>query len=454
MIHKFTLYGTNIVVDVNSGAVHMFDDLSFEVLDYYKKLTGEEITDKLSDRYDRQLIGEAVEEIKQLENSGQLFSEDNYSEYILQGYLSKWNKNIKAMCLHVSHDCNLRCKYCFAATGNFGGERTVMSPEIGKRAIDYLIRESGNRKNLEIDFFGGEPLLNFGAVKEIIAYALEQEKTNNKKFKFTITTNALTLNEEHKKFINEHIQNIVLSIDGREETNDRMRFRVDGSGSYKGILPKIKDMADSRNQDKYYVRGTFTRENLDFSKDVLHLADEGFKQVSVEPVVAAKDSGYDLREEDLPVLFEEYEKLAHEYVDRKKKGKGFNFFHFMVDLSQGPCLSKRLGGCGSGHEYLAVTPEGDIYPCHQFVGMKEFRMGNVNEGSLDREIQGLFKNSNVYAKDECGACWAKFYCSGGCAANAYQFNNDINAPYKIGCELEKKRLECALWIKTQEENND
>ncbi|MCX7920678.1 MAG: thioether cross-link-forming SCIFF peptide maturase [Clostridia bacterium] len=447
MIHKFTLYGTNMVVDVNSGAVHIFDEVAFEVLDYYKKCDSTEIVDKLCAKYEKAQILEAIQELEELESRGELFYEDAYRDY-----LNLWDRKpvVKALCLHVSHDCNLRCKYCFAATGNFGGERTNMDPEIGKRAIDFLIQQSGNRRNLEIDFFGGEPLLNFEAVKEVVAYALSKEKEHNKKFKFTLTTNALLLNEEHKKYINEHIQNIVLSIDGRAETNDRMRFRLDGSGTYESIIPKIKDLADSRNQDNYYVRGTFTRENLDFASDVLHLADQGFEQISVEPVVAAKGTGYDIREEDLPVLFKEYEKLAYEYVDRRKSGQFFNFFHFMIDLSQGPCVAKRLGGCGSGHEYLAITPEGDIYPCHQFVGMDEFKMGNVNEATLDDRIQNKFKDTNIYTKPECVKCWAKFYCSGGCAANSYQFHNDINIPYSIGCELEKKRVECALWIKTQE----
>ncbi|MDP4182297.1 MAG: thioether cross-link-forming SCIFF peptide maturase [Bacillota bacterium] len=446
MIHKFKMFGTNIVVDVNSGSVHVFDEISFDILDFYEKLSKEQIVDKLSDKYDREEISEAVDEINDLAKKELLYCPDIYKDY-----MPLWDKKsvVKALCIHISHDCNLRCKYCFASTGDFGGSRTMMSPEIGKKAIDFLIKESGSRRNLELDFFGGEPLMNFDAVKIIIDYALSISEKYNKNFKFTITTNALLLKEEYKEYINKHIQNIVLSIDGREETNDRMRYRVDGTGSYKDIIGKIKDIADSRNQDNYYVRGTFTRENLDFSKDVLHLADEGFKQISVEPVVAAKDTGYDIREEDLPQLFKEYEELAHEYVKRDKEGNGFNFFHFMIDLDQGPCIAKRLSGCGSGHEYLSVTPDGDIYPCHQFVGMEEFKMGNVCEDSFERNKQNTFMKSNVYSKEECSACWAKFYCSGGCAANAYQFNNDINLPYKIGCELEKKRLECALWIKTQ-----
>ena len=437
-----------LVADVNSGAVHVFDDAAFDVLEYYKQCSREEISDKLAAKYGTARVEEAYEEIKALEGMEQLFSDDPLADWLPE---VETKPVVKALCLHVSHDCNLRCKYCFAATGDFGVKRTLMSTGTGKKAIDFIIEASGNRRNLEIDFFGGEPLMNFEVVKEITAYAEEKGRERNKNFRFTLTTNALLLNEENKKFINEHMGNIVLSIDGRQQVNDRMRFRVDGSGCYDAILPKIKDMADSRGQDKYYVRGTFTRENLDFSKDVLHLADQGFKQISVEPVVAGKDSGYDIREEDLPVLFEEYEKLALEYVKRHKEGNGFNFFHFMVDLSQGPCAIKRLKGCGSGHEYVAVTPEGDIYPCHQFVGMDDFKIGNVNSGpDLNKSTVDRFKSANINNNEACRSCWAKFYCSGGCAANAYQFNGDIGKPYAIACELEKKRLECSLWIKAME----
>lgn len=446
MIHKFSLFGTNIVVDVNSGSVHIFDDVAYDVLEHYESNEPEKIVDLLSKKHKSEDVREAIKEIDSLKAEGLLYSEDAYEETI-----SLWDKKpvIKALCLHISHDCNLRCKYCFASTGDFGGQRAMMPAEVGKQAVDFIIKASGNRKNLEVDLFGGEPLMNFDVVKEIVAYARSKEKEYGKNFRFTLTTNALLLNEEIKQYLNENMQNVVLSIDGRKEVNDKMRYRVDGTGCYSDIMPKIKDMADSRGQDRYYVRGTFTRENLDFSRDVLHLADQGFKQISVEPVVAAKDSGYDLREEDLPVLFEEYEKLAAELVKRKEDGNGFNFFHFMIDLSQGPCVAKRLRGCGSGHEYVAVTPEGDIYPCHQFVGNSDFKMGNVAEGISNTGILEQFKGSNIYTKEECSKCWAKFYCSGGCAANAYQFNNDINIPYKVGCELEKKRLECALWIKSQ-----
>ena len=448
MIHKFKLHDTCIVADVNSGAVHLVDDTVYEILDHYKKLNKASIVDMLSLKHGRERVDAAYEEICALENEGQLFSEDPLEGYI---FASDTKPVIKALCLHVAHDCNLRCKYCFAATGDFGVKRTLMSTETGKKAIDFIINASGNRRNIEIDFFGGEPLMNFDVVKEITAYAIEKGREFNRNFRFTLTTNALLLNEEHKGFINEHIGNLVMSIDGRQEVNDRMRFRVDGSGTYGTILPKIMDMADSRDQDRYYVRGTFTRENKDFSKDVLHLADLGFKQISIEPVVASKDSGYDIREEDLPQLLEEYEKLAKEYVKRYKEGKGFNFFHFMIDLEQGPCAVKRLKGCGSGREYVAVTPEGDIFPCHQFVGMDDFKIGNVNIGNeLNRTVIDRFKASNIMSNEACKDCWAKFYCSGGCAANAFQFNGDLGKPYAIACELEKKRVECSLWIKAME----
>lgn len=446
MIHKYKMFGTNIVLDVNSGSVHVVDEIAYDILDYYVNHERDAIPDKIGLKYDRQSVLEAIEEIEAMEKEGLLFSEDSYEEYVP---LLLQKSNIKALCLHVSHDCNMRCRYCFASTGNFGGERTLMSPETGKKAIDFLIGASGKRRNLEVDFFGGEPLLNFDAVKEIVEYAKGKEYECGKNFRFTITTNALKLDENMKRYINEKMDNIVLSIDGRKDTNDRMRTGADGSGTYDRIMPRIKDMAESRKHENYYVRGTFTGENKDFSKDVLHLADEGFRQISVEPVVAAQGSGFEIREEDLDILFREYEVLAYECVERKKKGKGFNFFHFMIDLEQGPCIAKRLKGCGAGYEYLAVTPEGDLYPCHQFVGMEYFKMGTVTEGIVKPQTSDMFRNSNVYTKNECMKCWARFYCSGGCAANAYQFNRDIDIPYYIGCELEKKRIECAIWIKTQ-----
>jgi uncharacterized protein len=481
MIHKFRIHDTNIVLDVNSGAVHVLDDLAYNLLDSFNadgellnsfnadgelpdSMNGNRILHegiggdgnaligRLLKDHSREDVLEALSEIRQLKENNQLFSTDIFEEHLSSNTAANDKQPVvKALCLHIAHDCNLRCKYCFAATGDFGTSRTLMPFETGKKAIDFLIEKSGARRNLEVDFFGGEPLLNFDVVKQIVEYALGRAEQAGKNFRFTLTTNAVLLKEEHRQFINKYIGNIVLSIDGRPEVNDNMRLRADGRGIYKDILPKIKDMADSRNQDGYYVRGTFTRENLDFSQDVLHLADLGFKQVSVEPVVAARDTGFDIRQEDLAQLFSEYESLALEYAKRYKESNGFNFFHFMLDLEHGPCVVKRLKGCGSGHEYLAVTPEGDLYPCHQFVGMEKFKMGNVNNGTtIDMAIREMFMKQTIYSKPDCRECWARFFCSGGCAANAWQFNNCLDKPYAIGCELERKRVECALWAKVME----
>lgn len=449
MIHKYKQLGLNLVLDVYSGSVNVVDDVFYDMLDFVKepfseeKYTEEYFEEKLGGRYSAEQIKEAHDEMLGLFSEGLLFSEDSYAE-IARG----WNKKsvVKALCLHVAHDCNLRCKYCFADTGEFHGKRSLMSAEVGKAAIDFVIKNSGARKNIEIDYFGGEPLMNFGVVKEITEYAKEQGKIHGKNFRFTITTNGVLLNDEVKKYVNENMSNVVLSLDGRKETNDRMRCRVDGSGSYDAIVPKFRDLAESRNQDNYYVRGTFTAKNLHFSEDVLHMADLGFLQTSVEPVVAPESEDYALTKEHISTVFAEYEKLAEEYVKRRKEGKGFNFFHFMIDLQQGPCVIKRLSGCGSGHEYLAVTPEGDIYPCHQFVGNEKFKMGDVFSGTLDEEIKSSFEKSNIYTKDTCQNCFAKFYCSGGCPANAYNFNEDINKPYELACEFERKRVECAIAI--------
>lgn len=446
MIHKYTLFSTNIVVDVNSGGVHVFDKVSFDILDLYKSYNYDEILDKLSPEYGKQAVSEAYCEIQELERQGMLYSQDIYQQEI-----SKWNKKsvVKAMCLHVAHDCNMRCKYCFASTGHFGIERKLMSEDTAKQAINFIIQASEGRENIEVDFFGGEPLLNFDVVKKTVEYAREQERNFGKNFRFTITTNALDLTDEHIEYFNENMSNVVLSLDGRPEINDNMRMTVEGSGTYSHILPNIKKFVESRGDKDYYVRGTFTRKNLDFSRDVIHLADCGFVNISVEPVVAAKSSGLDIREEDIERIFDEYEKLAMEYNLRMENGKAFNFFHFMIDLSQGPCAAKRLAGCGAGDEYVAVTPEGDIYPCHQFVGIEEFKLGNVYTGISNHDKRIRFKNLNVYTKPKCNECWARFYCSGGCFANAFAFNKDISVPYDIGCELEKKRVECALWIQAK-----
>lgn len=449
MIHKYKQLGLNIVLDVYSGSVHVVDDVFYDMLSFTEEPFSEEkytlpyFISKMSDKYKTEEITEAFEEMINLFSQGILFSEDLYA-----GIAKHWNKKsvVKALCLHIAHDCNLRCKYCFADTGEFHGKRSMMSSEVGKKAIDFVIANSGSRKNIEIDYFGGEPLMNFGIVKEITEYAKEQGKIHDKNFRFTITTNGILLNDEVKEYINKNMSNVVLSLDGKKETNDRMRYRVDGSGSYDSIVPKFIDLAESRNQDNYYVRGTFTSKNLHFSEDVLHMADLGFKQTSVEPVVAPETEDYALTKEHIPTVFAEYEKLAEEYVKRRKEGKGFNFFHFMVDLQQGPCVIKRLSGCGAGHEYLAVTPDGDIYPCHQFVGNEDFKMGSVFDGKLNEDIRSGFEKSNVYTKDKCKDCFAKFYCSGGCSANAYNFNKDINKPYDLACEFEKKRVECAIAI--------
>lgn len=448
MIHAFKIHGENIVLDVMSGAVHLLDDIACDVLGCYDS-DGTLNPNKLREltKYDETQINEAIVDIEYLIDNKLLFAEDPYTEM-----LPVWTKQtvVKALCLHIAHDCNLRCSYCFAGTGEYMGHRSLMSLEVGKKAVDFLIENSGNRRNLEVDFFGGEPLMNFDVVKGIVEYAREKEKESNKNFRFTITTNGILLDEEKRAYINENMHNVVLSLDGRKEINDEVRKRIDGKGSYDRILPLIKNMVDERGEKDYYVRGTFTRKNLDFGADVLHLADLGFDQISVEPVVAAKDSGLDIRNEDLKAVCDEYERLAKEYVDRRKDGQWFNFFHFMIDLEGGPCIAKRLRGCGSGTEYLAVTPEGELYPCHQFVGHKEFNLGNVFDGLNGNPIREIFSDTNVYTKPQCNSCWAKFYCSGGCAANAWQFNKDIKIPYEIGCELEKKRVECALWIKAQE----
>lgn len=452
MIHQYQLLGLNLVLDVYSGAVHAVDDAVYDILscigDSFKPqdTCPKEILEQLGGKYQREELEEAYGEIKELFEEGLLFSEDTYEKIA-----KNWKKEsvVKAVCLHVAHDCNLRCKYCFADTGEFHGHRSIMPAEVGKRAIDFVISHSGSRKNIEIDYFGGEPLMNFDVVKEITEYAKQEGKKHNKNFRFTITTNGVLLNDEVKAYINENMSNVVLSLDGRKDVNDRMRYRVDGSGSYDAIVPKYQELAESRNQDNYYVRGTFTAENLDFSNDVLHMADLGFKQTSVEPVVAPYSESYALREEHIPKVFEEYERLAEEYVKRRREGRGFNFFHFMIDLDQGPCVIKRLSGCGAGHEYIAVTPEGDIYPCHQFVGNEKFKMGSVLDDTMDEEIKNTFERSNIYTKEKCRDCFAKFYCSGGCSANAYNFNEDIDKPYDLACEFERKRVECAIAIEAK-----
>ena len=446
MIHQYKNNGYNMVLDVNSGSVHVVDDVTYDVLSLLDQgKQEEEIQEALKDRYPAQEIHDAAQECQELKEAEMLFTDDVY-----EGAIEMFAERptvVKALCLHIAHDCNLACRYCFAEEGEYHGRRALMSLEVGKKALDFLIANSGLRRNLEVDFFGGEPLMNWQVVKDLVAYGREQEKIHNKNFRFTLTTNGVLLDDEVMEFCNKEMGNVVLSIDGRKEVHDFMRPFRKGAGSYDLIVPKFQKFAESRNQDNYYVRGTFTHYNLDFAADVLHLADLGFKQISVEPVVAPPTEDYAIREEDLPIIFEQYDILAKEMIKRHKEGRGLNFFHFMIDLTGGPCVYKRLSGCGSGTEYLAVTPWGDFYPCHQFVGNEEFLLGNVDEGIVRTDLTCDFKKCNVYSKKECSSCFARFYCSGGCAANSYNFTGKINDVYEIGCKMQQKRIECALMIK-------
>lgn len=447
MIHKYKYNDMNIVLDIHSGGVHVVDDLSYEILDYIKVPMDEkcpvDIIETLSGKYSADEITSCYEELYSLYKEKILFSEDDYERFAKYSVASP----VKAMCLLISQDCNLRCEYCFAETGDFGMGRSLMSLETGKKAIDFLLEKSGNRENLELDFFGGEPLMNFDVVKEIVEYARMREKEYGKNFRFTVTTNGLLLTDDKIDFINKEMSNVVLSIDGRKCVNDRMRHRVDGTGCYDTIIEKFRKTVDSRGDKEYYVRGTYTKYNLDFSEDVFHLYEQGFDQISVEPVVAPDTAPYALTEKELPAIFAEYDKLAGRLLENDKNGKHFNFFHFMLDLDQGPCAIKRLRGCGCGNEYVAISPNGDIYPCHQFVGIDEWKMGNLNEETFDYKIKDYFASAHIYTKEECKKCWAKFYCSGGCNANNYIYAGDVHNAYKMSCEIEKKRLECAIYMK-------
>ena len=458
MIHQYKSNGYNIVMDINSGSIHVVDDIVYDLIPVVEPMVTEGNRNPEALKafavtrgklpYSEEEIGEALEELLELTEEGQLFAPDIYENYVFD--FKKRQTVVKALCLHIAHDCNLACRYCFAGEGEYHGHRALMSLEVGKKALDFLVANSGNRVNLEVDFFGGEPLMNWDVVKGIVEYGRSLEEPHNKKFRFTLTTNGVLLNDEIMEFANREMANIVLSIDGRKEIHDKMRPFRGGQGSYDLIVPKFQKVAESREQTRYYVRGTFTHNNLDFSRDVLHLADLGFQQISVEPVVAKPTDSYALTEDDLPKLMEEYDKLAVEMLRRRREGKPFNFFHFMIDLEGGPCVAKRLSGCGSGTEYLAVTPWGDLYPCHQFVGDEKFLMGNVEEGVLREDIRDEFKCCNVYAKEKCKNCFAKFYCSGGCAANSYNFHGTINDAYDLGCELQRKRVECAIMLKVAE----
>ena len=442
MIHLFESLGKRMALDVGSGAVLSLDPVAYDALSVLVENPEADVAAALEGRHDKAEVEETVAELRQLMEMGYLNTDDDYShvEPVDTGV-------VKAMCLLVAHDCNLRCKYCFADTGEYHmASRTMLSAETGRKALDWLVAHSGNRRNLEVDFFGGEPLMNFQVIKEVVAYGRELEKKHNKVFKFTTTTNAVLLNDEMMDFLNAEMDNVVISIDGRPEVHDRMRPTPNGKGSYDLIIDRAKRFVEKRGQQRYYLRGTFTGYNLDFGNDVLHLADLGFEQLSIEPVVTDEKCPYAIKESDLPTVYDEYERLGREYVRYRREGKWFSFFHFMVDLTGGPCLKKRLTGCGSGNEYVAVTADGDIYPCHQFVGREGMRMGSVVDGSFNRDIQRQFQQNNVLNKDKCSRCWARFYCSGGCAANAHAFNGDISKPYEMECRLEQKRLECAMAI--------
>lgn len=448
MVHKYKLNGLNIVLDVHSGGVHLVDELTYDMLDNvsppFEKECPARVLDKLSRFYKHEDIISCYSEVLELYNDGVLFSEDDYEKFAAYSVSAP----VKAMCLLVEQDCNLRCEYCFAGKGDYGlGKRMHMDFETGKKAMDFLLENSGDRENLELDFFGGEPLMNWDTVIKLVEYGRSREKEYGKRFRFTITTNGMLLTEDKMDFINKEMSNVVLSVDGRREVNDRVRKRIDGTGCYDRIIESYKEIVKKRNYENYYVRGTFTKYNLDFANDVLHLNELGFDQISVEPVVCDPSMSYALTERDLPAIFSEYERLASIILEHNKKGKHFNFFHFMLDLDQGPCAIKRLRGCGSGNEYVAITPEGDIYPCHQFVGIDNYKMGNINEGTFNSEIKKEFAAAHIYSKEDCKKCWAKFYCSGGCNANNYIYTGNILTAHKLSCEMEKKRLECAVMIK-------
>ena len=439
MIHSFKIGSHNLVLDVGSGSLHQVDDATLQVL------ADTNPQDLLNTPINE--LSEIQAEIRTLIEKQQLFTPDDTTT--INSHMQQRQPVVKALCLHMAHDCNLRCKYCFAGDGTYNVDdidKGLMPLDVGKKALDFLIASSGARRNLEVDFFGGEPMLNFETVKELVIYGRKREKETGKKFRFTLTTNGALLTDEANLYINDNFDNVVLSLDGRPQIHDRMRIRHDGSGSYAHIYPKVKALADSRNHENYYVRGTYTRHNMDFAADVMHLADIGFKQISIEPVVAPQEADYSFKEEDLPLLFDEYEKLAHSLLERERAGEGVHFFHFEMELFGGPCLAKRVTGCGAGSEYLAVTPSGQLYPCHQFVGDSKFRLGDLDTGVVNHGLITDFSRCHVFAKPECTSCWARYYCSGGCMANAYHTHADILKPDKISCELQKKRIECALYI--------
>ena len=454
MIHQYKLNGYNIVLDVFSGSVHSVDDLAYDVIALFENHGEEEIISAMLEKYapdpeiDRAEIESCIADVRELCGAGKLFTQDCYGDHACD--LKNRSHAVKALCLHVAHTCNLNCEYCFAAQGKYHGERALMSFEVGKRALDFLIENSGNQKNLEVDFFGGEPLMNWEVCKRLVAYARSREAETGKHFRFTLTTNGLLVDDDVIEFTNREMNNVVLSLDGRREVHDALRKTVGGKGSYDTIVPKFQKFVKSRGSREYYIRGTFTHANTDFTSDLFHMADLGFDRLSMEPVVCDPKEPYALTAEDLPVLMEQYEILAEEMLKREKEGRGFVFYHYMIDLTGGPCIYKRISGCGSGTEYLAVTPTGDLYPCHQFVGEPEYRMGDIWDGVTNEAMREKFKSCNAYARPDCNDCWAKLYCSGGCAANALHATGDITGTYEYGCELFRKRMECAIMIKVAE----
>ena len=451
MTHRYVLGGHHIVLDVYSGSVHLVDEVAYDVIGMYEEHSREEIIEAMLEKYagnpevTREELGECLDQIEELKDMGKLFTPDTFAP--MAGKLKERSAGVvKALCLHVAHTCNLNCSYCFASQGKYHGDRAVMSFEVGKQALDFLIANSGTRRNLEVDFFGGEPLMNFDVVKQLVAYARSVERQHNKNFRFTLTTNGMLIDDDVIDFANRECSNVVLSLDGRKEIHDRFRVDYAGRGSWDQIVPKFQKMVEARNGKEYYMRGTFTHANPDFLNDIKTMLDLGFTELSMEPVVCAPGDPSELTQEDLPIVMEQYEKLAELMLRRHREGRPFTFYHYMIDLTGGPCIYKRISGCGSGTEYMAVTPWGDLYPCHQFVGEEKFRLGDVWQGVTNPEIQGEFAKCNVYAHPECSDCWAKLYCSGGCAANAYHSTGSVTGVYKYGCELFKKRMECAIML--------
>jgi uncharacterized protein len=448
MIHQYKQGGFNIVLDVCSGAVHVVDEVAYDIIAKFENNDKETVIKSVSEKHkgvSRKDLEECYAQIEELERSGKLFAPDNFEN--MAGVLKEKTAGVvKALCIHIAHTCNLNCEYCFASQGKYHGDRAVMNFEVGKRALDFLIENSGTRHNLEVDFFGGEPLMNFEVVKQMVAYARSIEKEKGKNFRFTLTTNGLLIDDDVIDFANKEMSNVVLSLDGRKEIHDRFRVDYAGNGSFDKIVPKFQKLVKSRGNKNYYMRGTFTHANPDFLKDIQQMLDLGFTELSMEPVVCASGDPSELTLDDLPIVMEQYEKLAELMLQKEKEGKPFTFYHYMIDLTGGPCIYKRISGCGSGTEYMAVTPWGDLYPCHQFVGEEKFKLGDIWEGVTNTEIQKEFMNCNVYAHEECKDCWARLYCSGGCAANAYHSTGKVTGVYKYGCELFKKRMECAIMV--------